>query len=265
LVKREGFAMRRWLVQIVLTLLTCALALGGVIALGQYFRRHLRDEPRYQFPFAEIECPAPPGISRAAFLSEVQYLNGLPEQVSVLDDSLAERLAVAFAHHAWVTKVERVEIGPGRRILVELQFRLPVLAVTFSEKTLVMRAVDKQGVLMPREADAKSLPALMGIFPPPAAGPGKPWGDPEVETAARVAALLQPHQAQLKLNTMQWTSGTLRLGRDEFRSGLVVIWGHALGDEAAGEPGAEEKMRRLLEYCKKDVGFDAQVTWDLTK
>jgi hypothetical protein len=247
--------MRRGLVQIVLTLLACALALGGVIALGQYFRRQLRDEPRYQFSLTEIECPAPSGMGRAAFLSEVQYLNGLPEQVSLLDDALAERLAAAFARHAWVENVQQVEIGPGRRIRVQLEFRLPALAVTYSDKDLVTRAVDKQGILLPREADTKSLPALLGIFPPPAGSAGKPWGDPEVEAAASVAGLLQPHQAPLKLNAMQWGNGTLRLGRDDFRSGPVVVWGHGPGDEVAGEPGAEEKLKRLLEYCEGDSGL----------
>ena len=247
--------MRRWFIQIVLALLVCGLALASLVALGQYFRRHLRDDPRYYFPLAEIECPSPPGVDRVAFLSEVQYLNGLPEQVSLLDDSLPERLAAAFVRHAWVGRVERVEIGPGRRIRLQLQFRHPLLAVTFSEKALVTRAVDREGILLPREADIKSLPVLFGIFPPPAAGPGKPWGDPEVEAAARVAELVRPHQTELQLNTMRWTNGILRLGRDEFRSGPVVIWGHGPGDEAADEPAAEAKLRRLLDYCRDGSSF----------
>src|SRR5262249_24591405 len=122
LVTREGFAMRLRLIQIVLTLLACGLALGGLMALGQYFRHHLRGDPRYRFPLAEIECSSPPGLDCAALLSEVQYLCGLPEQVSLLDDSLAERLATAFARHAWVERVVRVEVGPGRRIRVQLEF-----------------------------------------------------------------------------------------------------------------------------------------------
>ncbi|HLW63974.1 MAG TPA: hypothetical protein VKS79_01565 [Gemmataceae bacterium] len=255
--------MRRWLVQIVLTLVVCALALGGVILLGQYLRRQLRDEPRYQFPVAEIECSSPPGLSRAEFLSEVQYLNGLPEQVSLLDDSLAERLTAAFVRHAWVERVQQVEIGPGRRIRVQLQFRLAALAITYSENVPVTRAVDKKGILLPCDADVKTLPVLMGIFPPPIHSPGKPWGDPEVEAAARVAGLLQPHQGQLKLNVMHWTNGTLRLGRNEFKSGPTIIWGHGPGDEVAGEPAAEEKVRRVLDFCAKDGGLEGG-TLDMT-
>jgi hypothetical protein len=257
--------MRRRLLQIVLTLAACGLALGGVIALGQHFRRQLRDEPRYQFPFGEIECPAPPGMDRTAFLSEVQYVSGLPEHVSLLDDSLDERLSAAFARHAWVEKVEQVNVGPGRHIRVQLRFRLPVLAVTFSEKAIVTRALDVQGVLLPREADTKSLPVLMGIFPPPAAGPGKAWGDPEVEAAAHVAGLLQPHQEKLQLNAFQWMNGSLRLGRDEFRTGPTVVWGHGPGEETAAEPAAEQKLRRLLEYCEKEGGLDARAMYDLQR
>jgi hypothetical protein len=137
--------------------------------------------------------------------------------------------------------------------------------VTFSEKAPVTRAVDRAGILLPREADARSLPVLVGIFPPPAAGAGKPWGDPEVEAAARVAALLQPHQAKLLLNAMQWTNGTLRLGRDDFRGGPLVIWGRGPGDEVAEEPTPEAKLRRLLECTATDGGLEARAMYDLTK
>ena len=257
--------MRRWFIQIVLALLVCGLALASLVALGQYFRRHLRDDPRYYFPLAEIECPSPPGVDRVAFLSEVQYIGGLPEQVSLLDDSLAERLAAAFARHAWVERVVRAEVGPGRRIRVQLEFRRPVLAVSFSDKTTATRAVDRQGILLPREADTKPLPTLIGIFPPPIAGPGRAWGDPEVEAAARVAALLEPHQTRLQLQALQWSNGTLRLGRDDFRAGPLVIWGRGLGDEVVDEPPAEEKLRRLLGMELRQGSLRSNEILDLTK
>jgi hypothetical protein len=257
--------MRRWFSQIALTLFACALALGAVIALGRYLRQQLNDEPRYQFPLVDIECSAPPGSERTAFLGEVQYLSGLPEQVSLLDDTLAERLAEAFARHAWVEKVEQVEIGPGRRIRVRLQFRAAILAVTYTENGITIRAVDRNGILLPREAETKTLPVLMGISPPPVAGAGKPWGDPEVEASARVAALLQPHQARIRLTVFQWTKGELHIGRDEFHTGPVVIWGHALGKESLDEPPAEQKLRRLLDSCTKGGGLDPQATYDLAR
>jgi len=158
-----------------------------------------------------------------------------------------------------------VEVGPGRRIFVQLEFRVPVLAVSFSEKTAVARAVDRQGILLPREADTNALPALAGIFPPPAAGPGWAWGDPEVEAAARVAALLQPHQTRLQLRTLQWSNGTLRLGRNDLRSGPLIIWGHGPGEEAVGEPPAEDKLRYLLEVDLKPGNLKSNEVYDLTK
>jgi len=253
---REGFAMRRLLFSVFLTLLACVLVLGGVITLGQRLRRQLRDEPRYQFPTAEIECEAPLGMNRVQFLSEVQYLGDLPDHVSLLDDGLADRLAASFSRHVWVEKVDRVEIGPGKKIIVHLTFRTPVLAVTFMDQSAQTRAVDRKGLLLPREVEVKKLPVLTGLFPPPLSGAGKAWGDPEIEGGARVAALILPHQSRLKLTALKWVKGELSLGRDEFRSGPMVIWGHAPGEELPSELPAERKLQRLLDYCGKHGGLD---------
>src|SRR5205823_9166394 len=106
-------------------------------------------------------------------------------------DSLPNQLAAAFARHPWVETVDKVEIGPGRRIGVRLTFRTPVLAVVHGDR--VVRAVDRGGILLPRGADTLLLPHLTTSTDP--AGPGRSWGDAKVESAAAVAALLHPHQA----------------------------------------------------------------------
>src|SRR5262249_32635342 len=108
-----------------------ALVFAGVVALGRYTRDHVRDWDRYQTPFADVRCAAPPAQSAADFLAEVQYLSNLPDRLNVLDDRLGPRLAAAFARHPWVEEVERVEIAVPRRVQVRLVFRVPVLAVTW--------------------------------------------------------------------------------------------------------------------------------------
>lgn len=117
---------RRWprrLAQIVLGLAAAAVVVGGLIAVGNAARDSLGPQDRYLLPFNEIECPAPPGQSRAEFLGEVQYIGAFPDRVNVLDPTLPDRLRTAFAKHKKVERVVRVTVAPPRRVQVELTFR----------------------------------------------------------------------------------------------------------------------------------------------
>src|SRR5271166_3363494 len=109
-------------------LVTCGALVLGWIAVGQRASEGLRHRGRFAFAFADIDClPAPP-VSRADFLSEVQYLSGLPDELLLPDEDLAGRLATAFAAHPLVAAVERVEALP-RQVRVTLTYRTGVLAV----------------------------------------------------------------------------------------------------------------------------------------
>lgn len=117
---------RRWprrLAQIVLGLTAVALAIAGVVAVGNIARDALGPNDRYLLPFAEIDCPAPPGQDRTEFLYEVQYIGRFPERVNVLDPTLPDQLRSAFAAHKRVAKVSAVRVQPPRRIEVDLTFR----------------------------------------------------------------------------------------------------------------------------------------------
>jgi hypothetical protein len=117
---------RRWprrLAQVVLGLAAAALAVGGVVAVGNISRTSLGPQDRYQLRFADIECPTPPGQDRNEFIEEVRYLGKLPDPVNVLDPALPERLREAFAAHRRVAKVGKVIVLPPKRVQVELTFR----------------------------------------------------------------------------------------------------------------------------------------------
>src|SRR4051812_35461692 len=135
--------------------LLCALLLVGLVILGQNARDDLSGRGRYSIPFAEVVCNLPPGQARADFLEEVQYYGEVADPLRVLDDGLPPRLADAFARHPWVEKVEKVEVRPPRQVEVQLTFRRPVLAVRWNNQ---LRAVDGQGVLLPRSAPTEGLP-----------------------------------------------------------------------------------------------------------
>lgn len=235
--------VRRQLIIAGFTVLASGLLVGGLMLAGKLATMSLRTSERYQFPFKAIDCPSPPGMEREAFLGEVRYYGEFPESVALLDPGapgLPDRLSEAFARHAWVEKVDKVQVGPGRRLAVSLTFRTPVLAVVHGER--VVRAVDAHGVLLPRGADTHRLPHLTASTLP--AGVGKPWGDVQVESAAAVAALLHPHQDQLRLTEFRWQGDDLHLRRGS--TGADIVWGSV-------EAG-ERKLRRLLdEEAKLDA------------
>ena len=142
--------------------------------------------PLLLYAFADIECTTPVGMERQKFLEEVRYYAPrLPERIHLLDEHLAEQLREGFAKHPWVEKVERVEIVPPHRVLVQLVYRTPVLAVRPGAQ---VRAVDRRGILLPTGAITDGLPLFQGTAKPPAGPAGTPWGDPAVEEAARNAA-----------------------------------------------------------------------------
>lgn len=167
--------------QVIVPVLGVAGLLCGVIGAGERMRAELRVQDRFTLAFADIECIPPPDQQRADFLSEVQYLAGMPQQLRLLEETLPQRLADAFARHPWVEKVERVE-QPGRRVKVHLVYRTPVLAVPHEGQ---LRAVDRHGILLPSAAVNEDLPLFCGEARMPNGPAGTRWGDSTVEAAAR--------------------------------------------------------------------------------
>jgi hypothetical protein len=174
--------MAKFALRLLLPVLAAAAVLLVVALLGRWARDSLRGD--YTLPFAAIECTPPPGPEQAGLLGEVQYFARLPDNVPFLEDDLAGRLRHAFEHHPWVESVGGVSIG-RRRITVQLSYRKPVLAV---ETAGQMRAVDRNGILLPGTASTAGLPVFSGTASPPAGPAGSVWGDPDVAAAARAAS-----------------------------------------------------------------------------
>jgi hypothetical protein len=176
--------MRKWGVQAGLALAGGMLVLLALVFFGKAARDSLRPQERYAIRFLDIDCPAPPNLTRADFLSEVQYEANLPSELHLLDDDLPARLTTAFTRHPWVEQVEEIDLTPPSQVKVRLRFRTPVLAVLQGEE---MRAVDRHGIVLPRTALTRGLPVFGGTARPCTGPAGKPWGDPAVEEAARTA------------------------------------------------------------------------------
>ena len=70
--KEPAAARRRRTAWPVVAVVTAAAALvAAVVALGHLARDRLRGSDRYAVAFADIDCPAPPGLTRPEFLDEV--------------------------------------------------------------------------------------------------------------------------------------------------------------------------------------------------
>jgi hypothetical protein len=219
-----------------------AAVVAGLILAGRWARDWLDRKGHFAVALADVECPVPPGLDRATFLSEVQFLGGLPDHLSAIDPTMVLRLASAFAGHPWVEEVHSVSLrGPdGPR--ADLTFRVPILA-------LRGRAVDRHGVLLPATAPVNDLIAYRGPADLPKNPAGAPWGDANVESAARIANVLAPFQEKLRLTHVDTTrDGFVFIGR------VTVRWGRDDENEA--------KVDRLREILAK---AGAASTIDLTR
>lgn len=224
--------LRPWLLQLGLPLLAGALLLGAVVWFGGWARDWLRRHEPANLPVADIDCPAPPGLTREEFLEEVRYVAGLSAEIDAHDEGSAALLAGAFRKHPWVRRVGQVHIQGGGAS-VDLVFREPVMFVKAWG-----RAVDAEGAILPLKANVKGLFVFNKA---PGVGP---VADESVRCAVSAAAFLHAHRARLGLEGAEARAAD---GQVEFVAPHCrVRWGRPPGKEQKNEPKAEEKLRRLL-------------------
>ncbi len=168
-----------------------ALAFGvlvGIAWFGSQAGTEVAPHGRYTVAFGDIETAAPPGQDRKAFLFEVRYLSDLPETVQSVDPNLGENLKAAFRKHPWVFVAGEVTVTKQGAIRVELKFREPALAFKIlGEKE--HRAVDRTGVLLPKETATAKLPTLGNPVLPSNTSAGQTWPDPDVRRAVELVGL----------------------------------------------------------------------------
>ena len=170
--------------------ITSLIAVGILWALGwlsEEARREIADRERYSAKFADIECAAPAGLGRGEFLTEVRYASNAPETFQVLDPELKSKLTAAFTSHPWVESVEGVTVEPPSNVRVGLKFRVPFLAIKLDDGTT--RAVDANGVLLPRSELPPGLTEVTSPMPKPTTPAGAVWADADVKRVVELAKL----------------------------------------------------------------------------
>ncbi len=194
---------------------------------------------------------------KAEALRDASLDAGLP-----LDDTeLVRRLARAFAMHPWVREVLSVTVRHPAAADVMLRCREPVAMVAVPGGLL---AVDAEGVVLPSDdftaETAADYPRITGVPSGPQGAVGFPWGDPLVEEAAAVAAVIGPDWKPLSLAGCRPTATAADAPRawelfDD--TGRTIRFGSAPGHERAGEPTAAVKIATLR---KLTAGESADLT-----
>ena len=208
--------------------------------------------PDYTITAESIEITPPPSWIRTDIRGEVFRAVQLGRALRLLDDDLTERLAGAFALHPWVRAVRRVEKRHPARVIVDLEYRRPVLMV---ETPAGLLPVDQEGVLLPggdfTAAEQQRLPRLAAIETQPLGAMGERWGDPRVFGGAQIAAALSDHWADWGLDHIVSSVRPLSSSPEDYvyqlvaRDGRRIYWGRSPSTTDPSELPASEKIARL--------------------
>lgn len=217
--------------------------LAAIDQLGHWTRSEILDSLRFQVLIQEIDCPTPSGQSRKAFLSEVVSMTQIQETLPILATETKTRINNAFSNHPAVETVKEILFLPGPRIRVDLQFRVPVLAINSSGKR---RVVDGNCYLLPLYLDVGELPLYISPVATRVDTPGTYWNDAGLVEAASLMAFLTPDQSRFQITTIQHYVDGLVLGT---KSGALIHWGRPTKNLAT----ANKKRERLDQLMQEQA------------
>ncbi len=247
-----------------LMLLACA---AGAAVLTPWLLRQLPDlstRPEYRLPFTAIELSPPPGdVVPADLVAQIQRQRDFSATVSILDRSLAQKLAGAFRQHPWIDSVREVRLTYPPRIVVEVTYRRPVGLV---QSKSGLYPIDAEGVLLPpsdfKTEDVTRYPQIRNVRSVPGGAAGTAWGDPVVFAAARLADVLERDWAGLQLEAIvapkpaqAGVNPADLMFELTAQGGSKIVWGRAPGSGHPGELTATQKIARLRKYLEEFGGF----------
>ncbi len=243
-----------------------ALVCGFIILIPRLMKSlpDIGTRPEYQLHATDIQVTKIPQWVPPDLVTQIAAQAKLSPTRSILDETLTIDLAEAFRQHPWVEKVVKVTKSVPARVDVELVYRRPVAMVEIPTGLL---PVDAHGVLLPPTAFtseiAQRYPLIMQPKTSPRGAVGKPWGDPQVAAAAKLASVLLPHWQDFRLTAIVIPAGIdLRAPSEELvfqlvtQGGSRIVWGRAPGVIYPLELSADQKIGRLEECLTRFGGFD---------
>jgi hypothetical protein len=249
------FLLRRQNRGLVMTAIVIVASIGGAMYAWQRWGAPLTDASDYAVTPERIAVTPQPTWIGANVKAEV-LRNASLTRLDVRNPRLVEQVTQAFALHAWVAKVVRVEKRYPPHIAVELAYRRPALVIKLDsqgEKDLLV--VDEQSVLLPSvdfaPTAARGYLRIMAAGETPAGVYGTPWGSQRIAGAARLAAAWGTRWQPLGLYwivTSRGGSGELAYELRTQDEKVRVIWGSLPGRESSGEPSAAQRISALERY-----------------
>lgn len=253
-------------------LLPLALVGAGIVLFpaAKAMLPDLSHRPEYRLSPSDVVIPDPPRWVPADLAELVLRKAGLAEEVSVLDETLAQQIHDAFLAHPWVEGPVEVRMSVPARIEVDFQYRQPAAMVEISDG---FYPVDDEGVLLPPAdfppSELSRYPLIVGMRTPPLGSLGDPWGDARIMGAARLAVVLTPYWEEWQLKAIE-VPGRQRADQNyddlEFavstEGGSRILWGRAPGNDHPLEVTDDNKIRRLKEFLAKGKTFDGE--WEIS-
>lgn len=256
-----------------------AAAVTMIVFFGLWYwmwsevRGQVLSRPDYAITAESMEITPPPSWIRTDIRGEVFRAAQLGGSLWLLDADLTERLAGAFALHPWVRSVRRVEKRHPARVIVDLEYRRPVLLV---ETPAGLLPVDCEGVLLPSgdltPAEQQRLPRLAAIETLPLGAMGERWGDPRVFGGAQIAAALADHWTAWGLDHIVSSVRPLGSSPEDYvyqlvaRDGRRIYWGRSPSTSDPSELLANEKIARLDQFFAQPqpvASHGDQRLWDV--
>jgi hypothetical protein len=238
----------------------CAAAIGAY-KLSNVARTYLMQQGHYDIAVRDFEITPLPIWIKSDLLAEVQRLAGMADKLNTLDEKLSQDVQRAFAMHPWVKEVVEVRVIRPSRVQVKLEYREPVAVV---HTTRLLKAVDREGVLLPHtlDPDTQVYLTITGIRSTPSGPAGTKWDDAALAAGISVADALSPHHRHLGIGTIDVSS--FRPGNSNPGSiflltehGTRVKWGRPPSTNYPGEVPAQDKIDRLNKYASEHSSLDA--------
>ncbi len=242
----------------------------GYFAWRNWGAEHL-DKALYAVRIENLVTTPQPTWIRSTNVREEVFKNGGLGQLSVLDPQASATIAHAFESHSWVQRASRVQKLPGGKVTVDIVYRRPVAMVyyeghhtdtgTSQTKKPIKTGyypVDDEGVVLPTaDFDSSQVPGYFLVFAEGATPPsdvGMAFSDTRIKQSLILCRLLESARVELRLKQIYVERDERMAGpspwimRIKTSDNRFIDWGHAPGNEVAGEPSAQEKLAILLKW-----------------
>ncbi|MFZ5831885.1 MAG: hypothetical protein ACOY3P_17500 [Planctomycetota bacterium] len=237
--------------------LTVAAVAGAWYFVWQEVRGHVLNGDDYLVTAENVSLTPTPRWIHADIRGEAFAAASADRPLSLMDPQLTERIAAVFSLHPWVAGVRSVRKVYPACVVVDVIYRMPVLAVAGSGGLV---PVDAQATVLPSgdfsPVELARFPQLVNVDSVPLGPAGERWGDARVAGAAEVVAALGSACREWRIRSIIPSPAPERPGSDDYlfalrtQGGTSILWGRAPNVGIAGELPASEKIGRLRKYFR---------------